>query len=218
MAEASWPRQLAQGLDALAMSLDGRAQGRLLDYLHLLYKWNRAFNLTAVRDPGQAVSRQLLDSLAILPWVEGERIIDLGSGAGLPGIPLAIAQPDRAFTLLDSNGKKSRFLNQVRLELGLENLEVVRARVEEYRPERGFDTLVSRAFAPLPKLVAWSEHLRNPGGCWLAMKGRYPTEELKALPPTLAVQVHPLKVPGDPAQRHLVHLGCRKPADSTENN
>ncbi len=204
--ERLWCEQLEAGLVAMEIELPPAARKRLIDYLALLFKWNRAYNLTAVRDPRVAVSRQLLDSLSILPLVSGRRLLDVGSGAGLPGLSLAIARPAWEVTLLDSNAKKVRFLRQVKLELGLGNLEVVQARVEEYRHEPLFDTITSRAFATLAQMVDLSRHLLAPVGCWLAMKGRFPREELAALPSGFAFEVLPLRVPGEKGERHAVRI------------
>ncbi|MDR3503926.1 MAG: 16S rRNA (guanine(527)-N(7))-methyltransferase RsmG [Legionella sp.] len=161
------------GLDAISAPL--------LDYLFLLKKWNVAYNLTAVRDLESMVNKHLLDSLAIAPWLQGERIIDVGTGPGLPGIPLAIAQPEKSFVLLDSNGKKTRFLNEVKRQLDLKNLEIVQIRVENYHPAQGFDTVISRAFSSLAQMIHWTEHLVAKDGIWLAMKGRYPDAELQEI-------------------------------------
>lgn len=150
----------------------------LFRYLLLLNKWNLAYNLTAVRDLESMVSKHILDSLAILPWVRGQKIIDVGTGAGLPGIPLAIAKPDTQIVLLDSNGKKIRFLNEVKRQLHLKNLETVQIRVENYHPAQGFDTVISRAFSSLEQMIHWTSHLVAKDGIWLAMKGRYPDTEL----------------------------------------
>lgn len=166
---------LEQGLEQFALN---SFSAPLLDYLFLLKKWNVAYNLTAVRDLESMVSKHILDSVAILPWLKGSRIIDVGTGAGLPGIPLAITHPEKSFVLLDSNGKKTRFLNEVKRQLGLKNLEVVQFRVENYRPAQGFDTVISRAFSSLAQMVQWTEHLVAEDGIWLAMKGRYPEAEL----------------------------------------
>ncbi len=202
--DSAWPGQLAAGLEVMGVTLAPERQQLLLDYLALLFRWNRAFNLTAVRDPDVAVSRQLLDSLSILPLVQGERVLDVGSGAGLPGLPLAMARPQWQVTLLDSNAKKVRFLRQVKLELGLENVEVAQARAETYHPGASFETITSRAFAPLAQMVAVTRHLLAPGGRWLAMKGRVPEDELNELPPELVAEVVPLRVPGEKGQRHAV--------------
>ncbi|CAM2744516.1 16S rRNA (guanine(527)-N(7))-methyltransferase RsmG [Legionella worsleiensis] len=153
----------------------------LWQYLLLLKKWNTAYNLTAVRKPEEMISKHLLDSLAVIPWLKGTRILDVGTGAGLPGVPLAIAQPDKQFVLLDSNGKKIRFLNEVKRQLDLENLEIVQSRVENYHPARGFDTVTSRAFSSLDQMIYWTQHLIADNGIWLAMKGRYPDTELSMI-------------------------------------
>lgn len=178
-------------------------------YLRLLAKWNAAYNLTAVRDPEDMIARHLLDSLVVLPYLAGARVLDIGSGAGLPGIPLAVARPELGFTLLDTNSKKTRFLTQAVGELALNNVEVVHSRVENYRPERKFDTLVSRAFAGIADMLALARHLCAPGGRFLAMKGAYPEEELAAVPAEYATEVVALEVPGLKAQRHLVILAPR---------
>lgn len=169
---------LEQGLTQFGLEALGAP---LADYLALLKKWNAAYNLTAVRDLESMVSKHILDSLAILPWVNGERIIDVGTGPGLPGIPLAIAKPEQNFVLLDSNGKKTRFLNEVKRQLHLKNLEVVHFRVENYHPTQGFDTVVSRAFSSLAQMIHWTEHLLVQDGKWLAMKGRHPDAELQEI-------------------------------------
>lgn len=203
---------LAGGVERLGIALPAAAVPRLLAFIQLLQKWNQAFNLTAVRDPAQMVTRHLLDSLAVLPFLEGGRVVDVGSGAGLPGIPLALASPERRFVLLDSNGKKTRFLTQAVTELGLTNVEVVRRRAEDYRPEQGFDTVISRAFATLAATAHAAGHLCAPRGILLVMKGVYPGEELEDLPSAMGLRaVHRLEVPGLAAQRHLVCLApCRR--------
>lgn len=153
----------------------------LTEYLFLLKKWNLAYNLTAVRDLPSMVNKHILDSLAIVPWLRGARIIDVGTGAGLPGIPLALAKPEIHFVLLDSNGKKTRFLNEVKRQLNINNLEIVQFRVENYRPEQGFDTVLSRAFSSLVQMIQWTQHLIANQGIWLAMKGRFPDIELNEI-------------------------------------
>jgi 16S rRNA (guanine527-N7)-methyltransferase len=150
-------------------------------YINLLSKWNSTYNLTAIRDIDSMVNKHLLDSLAILPWIHGAHIIDVGTGAGLPGIPLAIANPLKQFTLLDSNGKKTRFLTEVKRQLDLKNIEIVQSRVENYQPEVTFDTVISRAFSSLDQMIHWTKHLIHDQGIWLAMKGRAPSDELKQL-------------------------------------
>lgn len=166
----------------------------LVQYLNLLHKWNSVYNLTSVRDMQIMVVRHILDSLAVLPWVNGNRLLDVGSGAGLPGIPLALALPQRHVVLLDSNGKKTRFLQEVKRQLKLENIEIVQNRVETYRPTQGFDTVMSRAFSDLNQMIHWTQHLLNSPGLWLAMKGRYPQTELANLQRPYRVQTY--TVPG----------------------
>lgn len=172
---------------------------KLLHYLNLLHKWNRAYNLTAVRDPHVMVSRHLLDSLAILPWVKGNRLLDVGTGAGLPGIPLAIACPDMQVVLLDSNGKKIRFLQEIKRTLALPNVELIQSRVENYRPLQQFDTVTSRAFSSLEQMVTWTQHLVVNNGIWLAMKGQYPETELASIHQPFHVETYP--VPGVDGER-----------------
>jgi 16S rRNA (guanine527-N7)-methyltransferase len=189
----------------MKLELDEAAEHRLIAYLVLLEKWNRAYNLTAVRDPLEMVPRHLLDSLAVLPWLAGPNVLDIGSGAGLPGIPLAVARPDLAFTLLDSNAKKTRFMLQAAAELGLANVAVVNTRVEDFRPPQPFATLVTRAFASIPDMLAACGHLCAPGCRLLAMKGAVPQGELAALPAGFQVSaVHALEVPGLEARRHVI--------------
>lgn len=200
-----WRHQLSEGLRVMAIDLSERRQQLLLDYLALLLKWNKAFNLTAIRDPGEMVPRQLLDSLSILNLVQGERVLDVGTGPGLPGIPLAVAQPDRQFVLIDSNGKKTRFVQQAVVALGLDNVQVVRTRVEAYQPDAGFDTITSRAFAALPRMVQLTRHLLADQGRLLAMKGTVPTDEIAELAAEgYRVEVAALSVPGSDGQRHAL--------------
>lgn len=201
---------LARGIQALGLSIDTAAQQRLLDYLALLAKWNKAYNLTAVRNVDEMVSRHLLDSLSIVPLFEaagGERWLDVGSGGGMPGIPLAILFPGKSLTLLDSNGKKTRFLTQVKLELKLDNLQVIHSRVEAFQPEQPFNGIVSRAFSSLEDFTNWTRHLGDVHTNWLAMKGVHPSDELAALPEDFRVEAeHALAVPGCQGQRHLLIL------------
>jgi 16S rRNA (guanine527-N7)-methyltransferase len=200
-----WQTQLQHGLAEMGLSLASEQQRQLLDYLALLQKWNRVSNLTAVRDPAEVVPRHLLDSLSILELLQGERILDIGTGPGLPGIPLAIASPQKRFTLLDSNGKKSRFVQQAKLNLGLEQVQVVQSRVEEFVPEESFDTITSRALATLPQIVEWSRHLLTPDGCLLAMKGSLPEAEIRELEAYGAsVKALPLTVPMSVGERHAI--------------
>lgn len=205
MSYPQWPGQLRDGLARMNLGLSGDQQAQLLAFLALLDKWNRAYNLTAVRDPQVMVSRQLLDSLSLLPEVTTDRLLDVGAGGGLPGIPLAIARPDLHVTLLDSNGKKTRFLNQCVLELGLGNVSVIHGRAEDCRPDEPFLQISSRAFTALPNLVAWCGPLLADGGAFLAMKGQYPDDEVAALPAGWQVESSkPLAVPGSDGERHLL--------------
>ncbi len=215
---------LAAMAPAIAEALDATARDRLVQYVLLLARWNRAYNLTAVRDPREQVARHLLDSLAVLPWVGRGPVLDLGTGAGLPGIPLAIARPELAFTLLDSNGKKTRFVRQAVLELGLDQVEVIQSRLEAYRPARKFATIVARALASLPDLYRGARGLASDDARLLALKGRLAQDELNRL---LACQsatdsaavdarlaepcLHPLVVPGVDGERFLIEvpLGSR---------
>lgn len=203
----SLEENLASGLKELGLNLDAPTQQRLLDYVALLQKWNRIYNLTAVRDPQKMLIQHLLDSLAVMPHLSGRRIIDVGTGAGLPGIPLALANPALEITLLDSNHKKTTFLRQACLELGLTTTKVVCERVEAWRPEEKYEVVISRAFSDLAEFAGLALHLCNDNGVILAMKGVYPHEELTRLPATVALQqVVRIKVPGLEAERHLVFL------------
>ena len=197
--------KLAEGLTALPLELNAGAQNRLLDFLHLLVKWNRAYNLTAVRQPEQMVTRHLLDSLVIGPYLQGPRILDVGTGAGLPGIPLALAYPDYHFTLLDSNGKKIRFVTQAVAELGLANVDVIQSRIEAFQPTGRFDTITARAYASIEELVSQTKHLLADGGQYLIMKGVYPVAEVEAMPTGYRIEAtHQLNVPKLDAERHLL--------------
>ena len=198
--------QLEQGIAALGLQLPADAVPRLLDYLALLERWNGAYNLTAVREPTEMVTRHLLDSLAILPFVQGHSLADLGTGPGLPGIVLAIAAPGREILLVDSNGKKVRFLREAIRSLKLEGVRAEQSRVEDVAGQ--FDCVTARAFASLADMLAWGGHLLAPGGIWLAMKGKQPEDELPGIPDGFVVRAtHELHVPGLPAERHLLVLG-----------
>lgn len=206
MADRETLRQrLDAGLAALGIALDATAIARLLDYIGLLERWNAAYNLTAVRDPAEMVTRHLVDSLAILPYVSGATLADLGSGAGLPGIPLAIAVPERETLLVDSNGKKARFLREAVRRLDLERVRVAESRVEDVAG--AFDCITARAFASLADMLGWGGHLLAPGGTWLAMKGRIAEDEVDAVPADFRVEkIVTLNVPGLDAERHLIVL------------
>ena len=190
---------LNKGLKQLGITT---ATEPLLHYLSLLHKWNRSYNLTAIRDMDVMVTRHLLDSLAIAPWIRGKRLLDVGTGAGLPGIPLALIHPRIQVVLLDSNGKKIRFLQEVKRALAIDNIEIVQTRVENYHPPRGFDTVTSRAFSDLAQMLKWTNHLVETNGIWLAMKGRYPETELASI--NLPYQVQSYKVPGLDGERCCV--------------
>lgn len=198
-------RFLERGAQKLGLNLSEATIDALLNYLALLVKWNRAYNLTAVRDPIQMVSRHLLDSLSVAKLVGGQRVLDVGTGPGLPGIPLAIVFPERQFELLDSNGKKTRFLIEAKLQLGLANVQVHCSRVEALSDEMGFDAITSRAFASLADMASGCEHLLAPAGKLYAMKGLYPEQELSQLPKHFIVEdCHTLAVPGVDEARHLL--------------
>ena len=199
---------LAEGIAALGFDLSHEARLQLLEHLGLVQKWNRVHNLTAIRDPEMMLVSHIFDSLSAMPYIAGPRIIDVGSGAGFPGIPLALARPDWHLTLIESNHKKVAFLQQVRIELQLKNVEVVNGRAEEFPETEGFDTVISRAFANLADFAGLAGHLAAPaGGRLAAMKGVYPHEELLHLPPRFAVEkILPIMVPGLAAERHLVMI------------
>jgi 16S rRNA (guanine527-N7)-methyltransferase len=198
---------LAQGLLGLQLALPRDAERRLLEFLALLQKWNAVYNLTAIRDASSAVSVHLLDSLSVGPYMQGGRILDVGTGGGFPGLPLAIAQPERAFTLLDSNQKKTAFVRQAATELGLKNVTVVCERVEQWQAGEKFNSIVSRAYSSLESFALSCAHLLAEGGVMAAMKGVYPRQEIESLPKQFQVRaVHRLQVPGLEAERHLVMI------------
>jgi 16S rRNA (guanine527-N7)-methyltransferase len=204
---------LAAGLSALELDADIEAQAKLPQYIALLDKWNRTHNLTAIRDPAQMVTHHLLDSLAVLGHLPKQarlRVLDIGSGGGLPGIPLAIAKPEWHVVLLDSNHKKAAFLRQAAIELDLANVEVCAERAQDYEVELLFDVVISRAFSDLATFAALARRLVAPGGRIVAMKGVFPHEELEQLPPdVLVAEVAAVRVPGLDVQRHLVIMEPR---------
>jgi 16S rRNA (guanine527-N7)-methyltransferase len=209
---------LAAGVTDLGVPVGEAQQARLIDYLALLHRWNRAYNLTAVRDPAEMVVRHLLDSLSILPLVAGPRVLDVGSGAGLPGLVLALAVPALEVTLLDPAAKRVRFLEEAVLRLAPGNVTVQRERVEAFRPAAPFDTVLCRAFTALPRFLAAAAPLTAPGGLVLAMKGGRAAEELAEVPESwrAGARVVPLAVPGLDAARQAVLL--RPPAGSGANS
>lgn len=205
------PELLADGLATMQIDLPADAPAKLLAYLGLLVKWNGTYNLTAVRDPAEMVSRHLLDSLAVLPYIHGETLADLGSGAGLPGIPLAIARPDLHVTLVESNGKKARFLREVARSLPLANVKVEQVRVQDAQGQ--FATVTARAFASIGDMLVWGGHLLADDGRWLAMKGHADPAEIAAIPAAFrVVAVHELTVPDATGERCVIELARTMPA------
>ena len=198
---------LESGLTALNLPYTPEQIEKLLAFIKLIAKWNKAYNLTAVRNNEDMARLHILDSLAILPYIEGKRVIDIGTGAGLPGIPLAIFLPEVEFVLLDSNAKKTRFVQQVILELKLKNVSVIHSRAEDYQPELGFDIVTTRAFSSLPDMVTVTAHLLNPNGVILAMKGQIPEAELAEI--KTKVTLIPINVPEVEAERCLVRINSQ---------
>ena len=209
---SSLTRTLKEGAQALGLTLSEAQITRLMAYQALLAKWNKVYNLTALRDPAQMVSHHLLDSLSAMTAFAGaQRVLDVGAGGGLPGIVLAIwaaeAEPQMKITLVDTVQKKTAFLNQVKAELQLGNVTVLHARVEQLPVEQQYDVITSRAFAELKDFVTWSNHLLQQGGKYIALKGVLPQEEIDRLPAGWKVQqVQPLQVPGLDAERHLIFM------------
>ncbi|EED34726.1 methyltransferase GidB [Luminiphilus syltensis NOR5-1B] len=200
-------RRLQSGVEEINLNLVQSQFDQLLDYVDLMLRWNRAYNLTAVREKGSMVVRHLLDALVISPLLQGKRLIDVGTGPGIPGVPLAIVQPERHFTLLDGNGKKTRFLFQVKSQLGLSNIEIVEQRVENFRPHDSFDAVITRAFADLATGCRVCGHLMDADTVFYAMKSSCSREELEAVGPGYRVlQEYPLEVPFLKENRTLVVL------------
>ena len=196
---------LSAGITELGLEIGEQQQDALLSYITLLHRWNQRFNLTAIRDLAEMVPKHLLDSLIVSPYLQGSNILDVGTGPGIPGIPLAIIRPDLRFTLLDSNGKKIRFVRQAVIELGLDNVQAVQARVEAFDPPQPFDTIITRAFAALPEIFRLTSDLRKPSGRLVAMKGPQAHEELAASDlEGAAVQTVPLKVPQLEGERYAL--------------
>lgn len=196
---------LSQALSDNQMPLSADAQDKLIRYLELLRTWNHVFNLTAITEPKEMVYLHLIDSLAAAPFVTGQSALDVGSGAGLPGIPLAITHPERKWTTLDKNSKKTRFLTQVIAELALPNVQAIYSRCEDFRPATGFDSILSRAYGTLALFVESTEHLLNSSGIFIAMKGKYPEDELAHLPERVEiVDVKRIALKGMDVERHIV--------------
>ena len=203
---AALAHQLAEGLQLLDCKLADDVQAKLIQYLILLDKWNNTYNLTAVRDIGKMVPQHLLDSLSVNTYLQGKRVLDVGTGAGLPGIPLAVANPDIEFVLLDSALKRTRFVLQAVAELGLKNVQVQQTRIEDFAPQTLFDTIISRAFTAMEDFVSATEHLCAASGQLLAMKGRFPAQEINSLPDHWQAKSESLEVPNVNAERHIVIL------------
>jgi 16S rRNA (guanine527-N7)-methyltransferase len=202
---------LVSGIASLNLNVTDHQVDQLLDFIKLIEKWNKAYNLTAIRDREEMARLHILDSLAIVPHIEGRRVIDIGTGAGLPGIPLAICLPEIRFTLLDSNAKKTRFVQQVALELKLKNVDVIHSRVENYDPETAYDAVLTRAFASLPEIVKLTAHLLGKDGVLLAMKGQNPDAELAGI--SANKTVIPVSVPGSNVERCLVRIQSPEQAE-----
>lgn len=198
---------LASGVNAIGLKLDASTQERLLDYLLQLHKWNQAFNLSGIKHLNDMLTLHLLDSLVLAPFIDGERIADVGTGAGLPGFPLALCFPEKHFFLIDSNSKKTRFIFQTAALLNVKNITVIHSRVEDYASQPQVDIVTSRAFASLADFVKGCRHLVTDSGKFLAMKGLYPKAEIDDLPAGFQVcAVHPVKVPGVAAERHILEI------------
>lgn len=200
---------LERGLGELGIAAGAERIALWLRFVELLAKWNRIYNLTAVDDPADMIRLHVLDSLVVAPYLRGERMLDVGTGAGLPGIPLAIAHPERSFVLLDANAKKIRFVRQAVIELGLANVSVVQSRIEGFTDPEGFDCTFARAYASLRQIWLQAEPLLRPGGVVLAWKGRRPDEEIAQVADLASVWVTPLRAPGVSAQRHLAELKAK---------
>ena len=203
--------KLSRLLAEAGISLSDQQQQQLVAYVEMLHKWNKAYNLTSVRDPNEMLVRHILDSIVVAPHLQGTRFIDVGTGPGLPGIPLSIVRPESHFTLLDSLGKRVRFLRQVQHELKLTNIEPVQSRVDDFPAEPPFDGVISRAFASLNDMVSWCHHLPGDAGRFYALKGQLPEDEIALLPAGLAVEsIVELKVPHLEGERHLVIVKANK--------
>ena len=203
MSDTLWTRGIAE----LGIKITDAQLDKLKQYVSLLQRWNKTYNLTAIRKPDEMIPAHIFDSLVVAPFIEGKSCLDVGSGAGLPGIPLAIMQPDRHFTMLDTNGKKTRFIQQAIIELGLSNADVTQSRVEEWKPEHRYDAIISRAFSSISDFInGCSMHLAE-GGNFYAMKGQFPNDEMAALPAGFILEErHSLQVPFLVGERHLLKI------------
>jgi len=199
--------QLRQGVEAMGLTASDFPLQAYVSYVELLVQWNSAYNLTAIRDPEKMLAYHILDSLSILPFIHGNKCLDIGTGAGLPGIILALASPNTNWTLLDGNNKKTRFVQQAVITLNIKNVEVICSRIKDYHAEHQFSTVVSRAFGSLDDFYACSHHLLAPGGSLLAMKGPDPEDEISVLSvEDVSTKIIPLSVPGVTAARTLVQI------------
>lgn len=200
-------QNLQKMLDKTDLNVSDLQKNQLVELVELLNKWNKAYNLTSVRDPNQMLIKHIMDSIVVSPYLQGQRLIDVGTGPGLPGLPLAILNPDKQFVLLDSLGKRLRFIRQAVLALGLKNVEFVQSRVEEYQPEEKFDVVLSRAFASLQDMLYWCRHLPNENGHFLALKGQFPEQEIAQLDKQFEfIESISLHVPELDGERCLVKL------------
>ncbi|WP_298771045.1 16S rRNA (guanine(527)-N(7))-methyltransferase RsmG [uncultured Shewanella sp.] len=203
--------QLDDYLAAMGLVATSKQKQQLIDFVAMLHKWNKAYNLTAIRDPEQMLIKHIMDSLAVSTHLQGQRFIDVGTGPGLPGIPLAILNPDKEFVLLDSLGKRIRFQKQVQFDLGIHNISSVESRVEAYQVEEKFDGVLSRAFASIQDMLHWCEHLPSDTGCFYALKGQLSTEEMENLPNGFEItDVIELSIPNLDEQRHLLRVVKQK--------
>lgn len=204
---AALTKRLVSGAAQMNVRLSDTQASKLIDYIRLFHKWNKTYNLSSIRDIESQVDRHLLDSLSVVPYIDANHVIDVGTGGGLPGIPLAIMFPEKNFTLLDSAGKKTRFLFQVKTQLQLDNVQVENRRVESFEPERLYDAVISRAFASLKDMTDGCRHLLAEDGVFYAMKGIYPTDELSAVEKNYKVSdSYPLQIPREDGERHLLVL------------
>lgn len=198
---------LQESLKNVSLTVTETQQNQLIRYVQMMHKWNKAYNLTSVRDPADMIVKHIVDSIVVAPYLERTHYIDVGTGPGLPGIPLAIMLADKEFVLLDSLGKRVRFMKQVAFELGLKNIEPVQSRVEQYQPELALDGVLSRAFASLKDMLHWCEHLVDSEGVFLALKGQFPEQELEQLPAGFGLlESIKLDVPGLQGERHLIKI------------